>query len=623
MASASGSPPFFSAAAAPPVKSHKVLKSPMSLKKSKSLRHTTSAGKVFKQCPPKPKKSASAASSSLLKAAEDKLRIENPKKYMKYPDGTKPPKHTKYLIHKPLKEEDIITKNTTKNSIGEQHQPSAKPVTVAQVQQHCGGSVTTRFNQQQPLGDFGPWSSLETPTTTFNLVQNQPLISNDPFLTTTLSCSSPLGPSVAAAAAVLGSSPSASPSRVALDQQRDLTELWSPEALFEDLYNPMVCCNPREVEGIAARSSSTEFHKEEEEKEIKVEKSSQVVDAQEEASDQPNLGVVVEESSSGPSSSLIKQEFLEPFEENLFQQQQPLIGESIATPQEPPAAADSIPEPEMMDEDFDLMEFVGDDAIPVNHPDFLELLVARPLENTDIISEVVTSHPLSPIDGSAIGIASAAATVVQPQPVPSNATTVIPAVVTQVNNDFFVTVANDVDQQQVVPFQPEEPEIVQEPVVPAPAADSFGERPPVHKVEEIKEEEEEGVSNDDHAYGMRVAHQRAPRKNMGTPKAKYRRMRDLNNEASKRCRQNRKLKINDLLMEEEELKARNRELNVKFELLQEQVTALKKLFLHRVVNPPVQKQQQPVQQQVQQVQQQQQETFDLDEFVKDILEKDH
>merc|ERR1719376_240350 len=428
--------------------------------------------------------------------------------HLKYPEVTKHSK--KYLISKPDPEAE-----------------AEQPISQSQ-QQHCVGSVTTHFSQLQPLGDFCPWSSLESPTT-FNQsnVQNQPLINNDPFLTTAVgSCSSPLGPSVA-----LGSSsPSASPSRsVALEnqqQQQVLNELWSPEALFEDLYNPMVCCNPREVEGIAARTNS-ELAEEDKEKKVKVEESPIVDDAEEkEASASPNLGVV-EDSSFGPS---IKQDF---FEEDLFQQQ---LESPIATPQQPIASfaeEDSILEPEMM-EDFDLMEFVGDDAMPVNHPDFLDLLAARPLENisdathiNDVTTQIPSNDTFSTIDGSAIGLAATAPqpSSVQSQPVPANAT-VIPAVVTQVNNDFFVTVASNQAPQ-------EEKEVVQDHV--EVVAEEEEERPPVHKIEamedEANEEDEGGVSNnDDHAYGMRVAHQRAPRMKMATREGKYRRMRDLNND---------------------------------------------------------------------------------------------
>ena len=67
--------------------------------------------------------------------------------------------------------------------------------------------------------------------------------------------------------------------------------------------------------------------------------------------------------------------------------------------------------------------------------------------------------------------------------------------------------------------------------------------------------------------------------------AKYRRMRDLNNEASKRCRQNRKRKFAKIEEEEEELKSQNRELKAKCRQLEDLVGQLKRRFIEKVANP--------------------------------------
>ncbi|TRY78463.1 hypothetical protein TCAL_12933 [Tigriopus californicus] len=66
---------------------------------------------------------------------------------------------------------------------------------------------------------------------------------------------------------------------------------------------------------------------------------------------------------------------------------------------------------------------------------------------------------------------------------------------------------------------------------------------------------------------------------------KYRRMRDLNNEASKRCRQNRKRKFEALVDDEEELRTKNRQLRMRCQQLEDVVTQLKKRFIDRVANP--------------------------------------
>merc|ERR1711963_1254582 len=72
---------------------------------------------------------------------------------------------------------------------------------------------------------------------------------------------------------------------------------------------------------------------------------------------------------------------------------------------------------------------------------------------------------------------------------------------------------------------------------------------------------------------------------MSTAERRYRRMRDLNNIASQRCRLKRKSKMQNAL---EELKAeedKNKELSMKVRILEEQVKALKQHFITKISNP--------------------------------------
>lgn len=67
--------------------------------------------------------------------------------------------------------------------------------------------------------------------------------------------------------------------------------------------------------------------------------------------------------------------------------------------------------------------------------------------------------------------------------------------------------------------------------------------------------------------------------------AKYRRMRDLNNEASKRCRQNRKNKQANLEAEAEALARKNVELKLRVGQMEELLERLKSRFVEKVANP--------------------------------------
>jgi len=61
-------------------------------------------------------------------------------------------------------------------------------------------------------------------------------------------------------------------------------------------------------------------------------------------------------------------------------------------------------------------------------------------------------------------------------------------------------------------------------------------------------------------------------------------MRDLNNDASRRCRQARKRKFQDLLDEKNELEAANIRLKSEYESKKNEVESLKQLFLSAIAN---------------------------------------
>jgi len=89
----------------------------------------------------------------------------------------------------------------------------------------------------------------------------------------------------------------------------------------------------------------------------------------------------------------------------------------------------------------------------------------------------------------------------------------------------------------------------------------------------------------DHAYAPPSAVPSTSSSTGDRSVAKYRRMRDLNNEASKRCRQNRKRKQSDLEAEAEALQKRNVVLKARCRKMEELVDRMKKQFLKRIAKP--------------------------------------
>jgi hypothetical protein len=90
------------------------------------------------------------------------------------------------------------------------------------------------------------------------------------------------------------------------------------------------------------------------------------------------------------------------------------------------------------------------------------------------------------------------------------------------------------------------------------------------------------LSSSDHAYVFEANSWTEPED--GTKEVKYRRMRDLNNEASKRCRENRKRKVETLEEEEHYLILSNAELREKVMRLEKKVTLVKEYVKNIVRN---------------------------------------
>ena len=80
------------------------------------------------------------------------------------------------------------------------------------------------------------------------------------------------------------------------------------------------------------------------------------------------------------------------------------------------------------------------------------------------------------------------------------------------------------------------------------------------------------------------SHKRAPRVSLRDPTARYERMRALNNDASARCRQKRKMKFQELVEELKVQETRNEDLKMKYNLLVEAKDQAKKMFLEMIAN---------------------------------------
>jgi len=110
-------------------------------------------------------------------------------------------------------------------------------------------------------------------------------------------------------------------------------------------------------------------------------------------------------------------------------------------------------------------------------------------------------------------------------------------------------------------------------------------RPPVKKTVPKAVAAAATAASSDHSYGEGGRASKAAASEDDIKEAKYRRMRDLNNEASKRCRQNRKRKQASLEEEAEALQRKNAELQLRVGQMEELLERLKSKFVEKVANP--------------------------------------
>lgn len=98
------------------------------------------------------------------------------------------------------------------------------------------------------------------------------------------------------------------------------------------------------------------------------------------------------------------------------------------------------------------------------------------------------------------------------------------------------------------------------------------------------------AASSDHSYGGRAGSGKTAKAAVASEdevkEAKYRRMRDLNNVASKRCRQNRKKKQSNQEEVAEALERKNMELKLRVGQMEELLERLKSKFVEKVANPP-------------------------------------
>jgi hypothetical protein len=93
----------------------------------------------------------------------------------------------------------------------------------------------------------------------------------------------------------------------------------------------------------------------------------------------------------------------------------------------------------------------------------------------------------------------------------------------------------------------------------------------------------ERVTDEHHNY----SNGRASTSTATLAEKRYRRMRDLNNIASQRCRLKRKSKMHSALDDLKQEEEKNKELTMRVRILEEQVQTLKKHFINRISNPAV------------------------------------
>jgi len=139
----------------------------------------------------------------------------------------------------------------------------------------------------------------------------------------------------------------------------------------------------------------------------------------------------------------------------------------------------------------------------------------------------------------------------------------------EVDDPDFKALLDSVQEDENV----QEPEVVQ-----------VEEPEPEVKEADLDETSRGSESGVDHQY-VSVPHMRNPRMKFKSKEARYQRMRTLNNDASRRCRQNRKLKEQAKQHEMEALKEKNEHLKLKLKVMQEQVDRLRTEMYNKFRNP--------------------------------------
>ena len=214
---------------------------------------------------------------------------------------------------------------------------------------------------------------------------------------------------------------------------------------------------------------------------------------------------------------------------------------------------------------FDLLDFVVNSELPVNDPNFLAVLDDIPTPQAlDQDDELVT------VDPTEIAIPAAASTS-NKQPPKGKKILMKPLV-----NEASSRPRYNLDRLAFIKLSKLTDNIVNEMRM-------------VNNVNNLINRRSKSrtskVTTSDHAYMTGAADNIKAEAPEDVEDQKYRRMRDLNNAASKRCRANRKRKQATMQEEEEFLVRRNKELKMKATQMEEMVEKLKAKFIEKVANP--------------------------------------
>jgi len=377
---------------------------------------------------------------------------------------------------------------------------------------------------------------------------------------------------------------------------------------------------PIEAEkSVSEKESSYQVHEEIEEK-VKIEKDNSDLPSEKE--------VVTERSAAEPTKGILEEFKSEPGIEGSSQEELSTKEEKITlTPEADIVKAEFIcasemapclpmaPQSNPQDPDMDLMEYILNDDIQPDQEfvqsaeQTLQQMQIQTIELSDIyedpniqnINQMVDPMVVTEIVGNSVhqpgspgwnqsgGCVTVMSSSVEhhQQQEPHNQVDCGPEVPEDLLESLvkkFVTVpeqdATEASVEAVEYFS--EPQVI-EGNLDAAAATSESTQPP--EVEVIERRPRRTAARKARAQPVEVTpaeHQRAPRMTLADPEEKYRRMRDLNNDASKRCRENRKRKLQqlqeDLVAEEQ----RNQTLKLKLRLLEEAKEEAKRMFLQSI-----------------------------------------